>query len=523
MRLAPRGQGRMHGQLLHERVESFGGGMDAFTRSTLLPPDASQYFENVNVLDNLEARTRPGAATLDAGPADPDSEIQGLIYYDTPTHEQLIAGSGAKLWRWEGSNWVEIAGWALNSGTLLLASAQGVDKALFSDGVAALRSWDGAALTALTTNTGVLGDPPVGATILVWHGGRMVASGVGSEPDTIWASALLDFGNGKWDHTKFKFRVGGGEGERIIGLLSLQDFWLAVIKENSVWLVNTIPEATSSAQWTIVKLSSGSGGVGRRALTVAGNDAFFMAREGVRSVRRMAAAAGQYELSPPISQAMQPYIDRINWTVAHLIAAHTYEHLVLFGIPLDAATSPTHTLVYNARLGRWTGVWTGWTPRCWETTRFGAVHRLVFGQQNGLVRQWTDFEDVEDDDTYTDDGTAIATKAWLRGMLFGQPINDKDAYDVELRFSKSNAIVTCTIVGDQDELRTWTHDLRTQGVSLPVNLPFDLASPRARTGRRGLRDLRRFNECFLKIESATGWWALKNATLRAQLKKVPTA
>jgi len=512
----------MHGQLLHERVESFGGGMDAFTRSTLLPADASQYFENVNVLDNLEARTRPGADTLDEGPADPDSEIQGLLYYDTPDDEQLIAGSGGKLWVWEGSSWVEIAGWTLDSSTLLLAAAQGVDQALFSDGVAALRTWDGTTLTALTTNTGVLGDAPVGATILVWHGGRMLASGVATEPDTIWASALLDFGNGKWDHTNFKFRVGAGEGERIIGVVSLQDFWLAVIKENSVWLVNTPPEATSAAQWTVVKLSSGAGGVSRRGQAVAGNDAFFMSREGVRSVRRMAAAAGQYEVGLPISTPMQPYIDRINWTAGHTIAAHTYEHLVLFAVPLDAATSPDHTLVFNARLGQWTGVWTGWTPRCFETTRFGDLHRLVFGQQNGLVRQWKDFEDAEDDDTYTDDVASYATKAWTRGMLFGQPINDKDAYDVELRFSKSNAIVTCTIVGDQDELRSWQHDLRTEGVNLPVNLPFDLASPRARTGRRGLRDLRRFNECYLKIESSTGWWALKNATLRAQLKRVPS-
>jgi len=107
-------------------------------------------------------------------------------------------------------------------------------------------------------------------------------------------------------------------------------------------------------------------------------------------------------------------------------------------------------------------------------------------------------------------------------MLFGAVINDKEAFDSEIRFSASQAIVNVTLLGDSAELRTWQHDLRTTGATLPVDLPFDLFSPSTATGRRGLRSLPRFNECFLKIESADGWYSLRNATVRAKIKKVPT-
>lgn len=504
--------------LLYERVESFGGGMDGFQRATLLNPDASQFLQNVNILDNLEARTRAGADTLGGGAPGGANAIQGLIYFDTPTYEQLIAGSNAKLWKYDGSTWAELAGFALTSNAAQLAMAQGIDKLAISDGVNNWRSWSGAAFVDLGSTAGTnTSDPPVGATIMCWHTGRMFASGVATADDTIYASFLLDFVAGKWDHVQFKFRVGAGEGDAIRALAPMQDFNLCVLKENSVYIVNADPDETTAANWPIQRISRGHGIVGKRAWASYGNDVLYFARDGVRSVRRMASAAGQYEVAPPISRPMQNYIDRINWTVASTIAAHTYKHLIFFAVPLDTSTTPSHVLVYNARLNCWQGVWTGWTVRQFETTRFAGVERLVLGEQTGLVRRWKDVDDAADDDTYTEDSAAIATKIWPRAWLFGQPINDKDGYHAEMRFSVSNAIVSVTAVGDGADLRSWQHDLRQSGVTLPVSLPFDLANPRAVTGKRGLRGLPPFNELYLKIETTSGWFALRNVTVSAFL------
>src|SRR4051812_27828060 len=98
--------------LLYERCESFGGGMDAFSTPALLPPDAWQYGENIVVPDNLRARTRPGADTLGAAP-NGVTPIQGLKYFDTNSPKQLIAGANKKLWKWEGAAWAEMVGFQL--------------------------------------------------------------------------------------------------------------------------------------------------------------------------------------------------------------------------------------------------------------------------------------------------------------------------------------------------------------------------------------------------------------------------
>jgi hypothetical protein len=505
-------------ELLYERVETFGGGMDGFQRATLLPPDVSQYLENVIIPDNLVARTRPGADTMKAAPADPASAIQGLTFFDKLGTTQLICGSGGVLYKWEGAAWAAMAGFTLSDSNLMFEAAQGLDKVLISDGTKNLQAWDGAAFTDLGNTAGTTtSSPPVGATILCWHAGRMFASGQAANRDTIYASFLLGYGAGQWNHTEFSMRVGGGEGEAIVALASLQNFYLAVLKDNSVYLVNCDPTQTTAAGWTVSKITGGLGCVGKKAWCVYANDLLFMARDGIRSLQRMQAAAGQFDLSPPLSAPMQPWIDRINWAYASKICAVNFRELCLFAMPLDNSTTNNAVLVWNARLKCWLGVWTGWTPSCWAKTRFSNVPALVLGEQTGLVRQYKHAADPTDDNTYLEDGVPIGTKVWTRSFLFGEPVNNKDGYHAEARFNVSNAIANITLLADGADLRTWSADLRQTGVDLPVDLPFDLADPSARTARRGLRGLRSFNEAYLKIESASGWFSLWNVTVSAYL------
>ncbi|HVX56981.1 MAG TPA: hypothetical protein VHA37_04565 [Candidatus Saccharimonadales bacterium] len=500
-----------------DRFETFGGGMDAFTRATLLAPDAFQYGENIIVSDNLRARTRPGADIL--GTARAATTVQGLFYFSTPTYSQVIAAGGGALSFWNGVAWTDMAGFALTDGGVLFEAAQGIDTVLITDGVQQMQSWDGAAFSGALGNTvnTTTSDPPVGATILCWHAGRMFASGQAAAPDTVWASFDLAFGTGKWDHTNFSFRVGGGEGDPIRSMFSLQNFNLAVLKANSVYLVVADPTAASAAGWTIQKLASGIGCVSRRAACAVGNDLLFMSRDGVRSIQRMAAAAGQYELSAPLSLPLQPYIDRINWAYASKIAAVNYKNLVFFAVPLDNAVSNNTVLVWNARLQRWVGVFTGWTPACWVVSRINEVLQLVLGDTAGKVKQWKDTSSAALDATYLDDGAGYASKLWSRSTLFGEPVNDKDGYHVEARFSMSNALVNVTLNGDLADLRTVQMDLRPAGPGLPFDLPFDLASTQATPSRMSLRGLSPFNECFVKVESTAGWWELQNISLSAFL------
>lgn len=510
-------------QLAFERSESFGGGMDQFTRAALLAPDQWQFGQNLLVWENFEAGTRYGADLLGGNLA---AAIQGLLFITTPAVDQLVAGAKKKLYaRAAAGAWAELAGYQLSDDAAPFAAAQGVDKALFSDGAAALAILDPSTNTWTICGTGD-NDPPTGATVLCWHTGRMFAAGFAGgtpskENDAIWVSNRLAYGTGQWNKITRQFRVGGGEGDPIRALASMQSFNLCVLKQNSVWIVSTDPTQEPdgfSANQPVEALSYGVGCVGRRAWCNYGNDLLFLARDGVRSVQRMISASGQYQLAAPLSQPMQPWIDRINWAYAHTTCAVKYKELALFAVPIDNALSPNTVLVWHGRLGKWIGVWTGWTPNCFAVSRFNGVPQLVFGDSAGAVKGWKDSQDPTADTTYTEDGAAIASKLWTRSMLFGEPVNYKNAYHAEVRLSTANALLDVTLVADDAELKTWSVDARQTGVGLPVDLPFDLASNQPTVARQGLRSLPQWNEAYLRLESDSGWWRVRNFTLSAFLK-----
>jgi hypothetical protein len=450
-----------------------------------------------------------------------------LRYFDTPAYEQLVAAWDGVLSYWDGNQWNQMVGWSLADALVRFEAAQGVDKLAIVDGTD-FRIWNGATFEG-PTGTGAT-DPPKGATVVLWHASRMWAAGFsGTDPDkfndAIWGSTLLSFGAGDWDKTDRNFRISGGDGDPIIGLASLSSsldkgFVMAVLKQNSLWLVNTDPRAqftNFTANLGPERISDASGVVGRRAFCVYGNDLLFVCPDRtIRSLARMQAAAGQYQLSPPLSTPIQPFVDRINWDFAHLIAAIKYRHLALFAVPLDASRVNNTVLVWNGHLNKWTGIWTGWNPNCFEVSRFSGVHRLVFGDNVGKVPQWKDWKDAQDDATYMDDDVSYRTKLWTRSMLFGEPLNDKDAFHCEERFAASNALITTTAVADNADWKTWDIDIRPARVDLPIpQLPFNLADNSNAARRKGLRNNRSFNEIFLKLESDRGWFEVRNLSLSA--------
>lgn len=448
------------------------------------------------------------------------NKIQGLTYYDTPANTHLVAGQGTKFYSWDGTVWRVMGGYTMADSEVAFSAAQGVDKLLVTDG-STLRRWTGTAWEAAFT-TGAT-DPPRTCTILLWHAGRMWAAGfpgtsAGKENDALYCSASLAYGNGSWDSTAQNFRVGVGTGDPITGLASIQDFTMAVLKRNSIWLLATDPSvALPSAANAIGEcLSYGTGCVGKRAFCVYGNDLLFVSPDKtIRSLQRMQSASGQYQLSAPLSLPISPFMDRVNWDHANLINVIRYRELALFAVPLDEATTPNAVLAWNGRLQRWVGFWTGWTPTDWCVTRFGGTQRLVHGDQNGNVRQWKDFADAQSDSTYLDDGAAITSRVKTRSMLFGEPLNDKDGYHCEARFGTANAILDFTAVADGVELTSWSGDLRQTGPGLPVNLPFDLVNLTNRPIRKGLRGLKPWNEIYLEMVSTAGWFSLRNVSFSA--------
>lgn len=514
-------------QTLDAEQVSWVGGADEFATPTVLPANIGGKLVNCVVEDSGRPRNCPGADPLGSAVLDAGQRVQCLSYFDTPSLEYLYASINGTLRQWDGSAWATVAGFPAIS--TIVDMVQGNNVLYVTDGTAQWYSYTGAAWSAALGNTAA--DPPVGATILCWHSFRMFATGtISSIYDQIYVSNLGNATTGQWNATTWAFRVGRGEGQRIVALCSGRDNWLFVGKEGSVYAVDASPTATSAAEWVVRRLAGEVGVVGQRAMLFDGNSVWLVSPE--LSLREIVPSQVQdlpFEVQPSSSEAAKPYFDRVNTGAVSKIVLHKFGRYLLVGLPLDSATEPSHTLFFNLRLRRasetpgftvpaFVGVREGWTPTAFCTTRFGNQERMVFGDSAGYVNQWKDFEDQTDDATFLDNGSEVLCTIRTKSYDFGSRRNPKDAESLEVQFKDSTAPVDVVLVLDGEEQARWSLSTQEAQNSLPLMLPFDLAVLGPKNAARNADGLPEFREAYVEIQqTGAGRVEVKSVALSAFL------
>jgi hypothetical protein len=480
------------------------------------------------------------------------SVVQGLTYYNSPgavginPFDGLVLAEGGYLYTWT-TIWSAALtpAVALHDANVNVTMCQGLDKLLISDGVGALQIFCGDPTSTgglFTTGFASCGtdpntSPPAGATVLCWCAGRMFASGYDYPNDVIYGSNLLEFGAGQWNLTTQSFRIGDGDGQAVVSMLPFQEQIMAVLKDNSIWLLDcnssgtipTSPTVNWSAQEQGDRIGNGIGCCGKNAACNYLNDVLFMSNPtGVHSIQRMQAAAGQYELTEPLSMPIQPYIDRINWSYASGIVALKYKHYAMFFVPLDNSIYNNYALVWNGHLwnpgsgtfGQWTGVFTGWTPTAVCVSRINKLVQLVIGNHDGSVCYWKDSPAIlASDSTYLDNGAAIPWSVTTRALTFQNPDNPKELSFWLLRFNSGNAVVSFNAYLDLANGDAWSSQLAPGGATLPTLLPFLLTSVNTKIYRSSL-GLPFCDEVYYTISSPGGWAALRSITAGAFLQPI---
>ena len=555
--------------------------MDAFRPADELKDSQCQLMSNVIVRDNYSVRTRPGFQAIDSlshtwslqvvANATITGGIQGMAFYNpsTTAAKLLFVGVGNKLFTWDNSAWAWVTAANSFAPTAAFTAEQGVSGIIFSDGSGVPVYFDGATWTKYSGATAGEEIVITGCTIFKWCGGRMWASGNASASDTIWFSKLLEYrpksitaGNitswGTTGSTGYgSTRIGTGNGDAITALVPMQNNIMCVLKANSVWLLNVQPGSTnpngapsgaSTNGWSTTEvgsgISTGSGCVGPNAAVMYENDVMFMSQDGVRSVQMMQASAGQYQLSAALSTPVQPIIDRINWPYSNLIKATKYRHLVLWAVPLDNSLVNNYVIVYNGRIGAWTGYWTGVPCNFMAVTKFNSTNELYAGGSDGSVKKWIDSQSsLSTDTTYVDSSlttspyttpinSGIPWEVDTRSFSFGNLDASKKPRAVLFRFTAGNCAVNYTATADLMDDDAWSNNV------LPSNLnnlftgnllnpdgslggSFLLSSSSPIETYRSLEGLSYFNEMYFKIYSAgSGWMELRNITVTAFLKSV---
>jgi len=489
-------------QLSYDLTGSFVGGQVSHVRANLL--SATQYSESKNMdIDKFGAIiTRRGTSIVGATLTDP---IRGLTFIDTPSVEQLLVVSDGVLYKSTGSTFSAVSGYTPSS-VNDVEFAQLIDKVYMTDNSVNVHSYDGSTVTDEGTSSS---DPPK-CKFIATHTNRLFAANTENFNDEVAASDLLD--GGTWA-SSFQFRVGGGEGDPITGIVSWYNFNLLVFKTRSIHVVSTDPAQSTAANWQVHRIDNTVGCVAHRTIAQAGPDVFFLARDGIRTVRTILAGA-QSSVSEPISIPISDIIGRINWNFAGKSCATFWDNKYMLSVPLDSSTNNNYTIIYNTVSRSWSGYWVGWTPNVFGVSSFNDFPKTVFGDNSGNVMTWLDY--VQDADvsqgSFQDNGTDYESMLVTRGHVYGDHLSPKLGNHVGIELRDSTVGCNCvniSVTTDdgnllQDHILASNIVNDTSGVVLPADLPFTLPTIGPFLRSFNLTNVGEFSEIKFKIRSESG-------------------
>lgn len=274
-----------------------------------------------------------------------------------------------------------------------------------------LMSFDG------VVNNQIAGNPPRASYICTAYK-SIFLTGIVGQPDLVYASdagridvwpATLDPVTGQpAPRDSFAAPVNDKDGD--------QTTWIALYRTNVViWKRHTVHElhgpevGQPSSLWRFMAVGAPGTMNGRTVQEVDGT-LFWLSDRGV-----VAWNGGRPEI---VSDPVRNTLARINWNAIGTASAgvDTTTGLYMLSLPLDSATTPSHTLVFDTRDRTW-WLWDGWQPRAWTTFRFtGEAEISVHADANGKLYSLGGT---------TDEGAAIPYEAVFGPTTAGNAFRDK--------------------------------------------------------------------------------------------------
>ena len=351
---------------------------------------------------------------------------------------------------------------------------------------------------------------PSGLRLLKNFTNRLFAVGTGTQRNTLFASDILD--PAVWKSTN-SIIVGGDDGEDITAIQPYYDFQIIVFKPSTIYLVNVDPTASTAAGWSVQLLTDRVGCIAGRSVAFVNKDVYFFANDGIRTVAR-SVADNFSTVGLPISEGVKDIVARINKNFVSKINGVFHDNRYLLSIPLDASTSCSHILVYNAIFNCFEGLWDIKASRMVETNFSSGFTtnsvKLAFGSSTGQVGHYLGYvdEDSLDSDTgYRDYTTGTYTsRLQTKAYDFDDRMSQKalSHYEFEFYFSGStNATISMRRDTDSNDviLDASVDTAGVGGLTLPLTLPATLSAKVVKRKADSLRGYGKARNLRLKIES----------------------
>ena len=352
---------------------------------------------------------------------------------------------------------------------------------------------------------------PSGLRLIKSFTNRLFAVGSGTDRNTLYASDLLDPEVFKPTNSII---VGANDGEDIVAVEPYYGFQLLVFKPTKIYLVTADPASTTAAGWTVETISNRIGCVAGRTVAFVNKDVFFLSNDGIRSVSR--SLADDFSVvGVPISEGVKDVIARVNRNFLSTANAVFNDNRYLLALPLDASTTPSHILSYNAIFNSFEGLWDIRASRMVETNFSSGFTtngiKLAFGSPIGQVGHYLGYKNadgasIDNDTDFKDHGTSYTSRVFSKSYDFDDKLSLKAGShaEVEFYFSGSTA-ATVSMRRDTDgndvTLETPLDTTSPGGLTLPFTLPATLSSQTVKRWANSLRGYGKWRNMRIKVEA----------------------
>lgn len=263
-------------------------------------------------------------------------------------------------------------------------------------------------------------------------------------------------------------------------------------------IVGVTPSATPAATDLPYIVTDQHGAIERKCIVQVGDDIFYLAPDGIRSLRRTAQDHMQVGASYPLSYRLKDEFDNINWAQSSKFHMTYWQDKVFFFFVATGSSEINRAWIYWPALDNGSGkgwaVITGWAITATAKFFVNGQENLYGGSSDGTTYQvWEGYDDA---------GTAINLQVETRDEDFGQPAIYKSGGELELvaeAVGNYDITVSASIDGG-GYITLGTMNLASTAPTLPVALPFNLAGSTKVREKFHLDSLGRFRQIRFKFQ-----------------------
>ena len=209
------------------------------------------------------------------------------------------------------------------------------------------------------------------------------------DKDLVAASDYLNYT--RYQPVMANFKINQGSEDELVSLVRINNSTIACFKTNSIYIVSNIYGNLSDI--TLDEVTREYGAVGRNSIVQVGSDVVFLSsKRGVTSLG-IANNGKVTAVDVPLSDPIQPLIDRINWNYASGASAAYHNNRLYMAVPLDGATENNAILVYDFLVKAWAGYDDGpdvVKVKKFVETVFQGKRRLFFLSTDGFINLYDD-------------------------------------------------------------------------------------------------------------------------------------